>query len=76
MEFMIEFNDFPNTRDFIDVVRSFTEDKKKIYQFYQLQKKVNQSPNNKDIQEKNIMEYVSFSYAMTSDYLKITMTFD
>ena len=76
MEFRIEFDDFPNTRDFIDVVRSFTEDKKKIYQFYQLQKKVNQSPNNKDIQESNIMEYVSFSHAMNSDELKIRMTFD
>ena len=76
MEFRIEFNDFPNTRDFISVVRSFTQDKKKIYQFYQLLKKVNQSPNNKDVQESNVMEYVSFSYAMNSDELKIRMTFD
>ncbi len=76
MEFRIELDDYPNTRDFITVVRSFTEDKNKIYQFYHLLKKVNQNPKNSDIHEKNIMEYVSFSYAMTSDYLKITMTFD
>lgn len=76
MEFRIEFDDFPNTRNFIDVVRSFTQDKKKIYQFYKLLKKVNQSPNNKDVQESNIMKYVSFSYSMNSDELKIRMTFD
>jgi hypothetical protein len=77
MEFIIDIDDFPNTRDFYNTLRSFLTDKKKIQLFYNLSKgKLDNSGEDTEAPQIDIMNSVSFGLSFQRDRVKITMSFN
>ena len=77
MEFIIDIDDFPNTKDFYNTLRSFFTDKKKIQLFYNLSKgKLDKSGEDMENPEFDITNSVSFGLSFQRDRVKITMSFN
>ena len=77
MEFIIDIDDFPNTREFYSTLRSFLTDKKKIQLFYNLSKgKLDNSGEDMETPQVDIMNSVSFGLSFQRDRVKITMSFN
>jgi hypothetical protein len=77
MEFIVDIDDFPNTREFYSTLRSFLTDKKKIQLFYNLSKgKLDNSGEDMETPQVDIMKSVSFGLSFQRDRVKITMSFN
>ena len=77
MEFIIDIDDFPNTREFYSTLRSFLTDKKKIQLFYNLLKgKLDNSGEDMETPQVDIMNSVSFGLSFQRDRVKITLSYN
>jgi molybdenum cofactor biosynthesis enzyme MoaA len=77
LEFYMDIEDFPNTNDFYNTLRSFLTDKDKMLMFYNLFKK--KYPFLKETEEitiDNIIKKVSYGLSFQNDRVKITMSFN
>jgi hypothetical protein len=77
LEFYMDIEDFPNTNDFYNTLRSFLTDKDKMLMFYNLlKKKYPYLKDTEDITIDNIIKKVSYGLSFQNDRVKITMSFN